>query len=46
MALMAQRPLDLPGQIDFARVEKDMDDLYAHGLGKNTNLDEVSSRFH
>jgi hypothetical protein len=40
MALNAQRPQGLP---DIAQVEKDVDDLNAHGLGKGTKFDEVRS---
>ncbi|KXN84969.1 Annexin A7 [Leucoagaricus sp. SymC.cos] len=41
MALMAQRPQQLPGQVDYMQVEKDVDDLNAHGLGKGTKFDEI-----
>jgi len=41
MALMAQRPVELPGHVNYGQVEKDVDDLYQRGLGKGTALDEV-----
>jgi len=41
MALMGQRPVELPGHVNYGQVEKDVDDLNQHGLGRNTAFDEV-----
>lgn len=41
MALMAQRPVELPGHVDYGQAERDVDDLNQKGLGKGTVLDEV-----
>lgn len=41
MALMAQRPVELPGHVDYGQVERDVDEMNQRGLGKNTMFDEV-----
>ncbi|KAJ3571545.1 hypothetical protein NP233_g3688 [Leucocoprinus birnbaumii] len=40
MALRGQRPQELPGQVNFAQVEQDVDGLFSNGLGKNAKFDE------
>jgi hypothetical protein len=43
MALMAQRPQELPDQVNYAQVEKDVEELNYNGLGKGSTFNEVSS---